>query len=449
MEPPLVLSGGQIPIFIPTIAMECLYKAVSNKCSGKGGKEHILQECVGGTLTSEEIICVECNRVFGEEIDTALRDFYLKIIIAIAPSLPSGIRKQKIKVKQSDGVWLEITPGSQLRFTGTKFIEGKNAIITTPDYDGQVIQSIFKAKHGRVGDIKIQEMPISSLYPMITYPEKKHWQAYRAAVKAALNFLIYFEIAGKFPGGMNRNALAQAISFAYTDKDNFSFGGHIVPFIDFSDRFGTGDIQDSLSHKFIVCHSNQEQEARVFFQLFNSFSWYFVVPVLFNSAKDFSFVYSKAFIPERKDSTEYFDFSIISAKEIRDRKFVGWSESAVQFATIQFEKSLEEVHGFCTYYSDLNYSEIIRETIRVTALKYENEPGKREKTFLDLVDNRYSGHPDRLDVVKFVGLQLATESISESEDLYERYKKILPEIRKMFGLPQTLVERKIGRPHSS
>src|SRR5690606_10975080 len=109
--------------------MQCLFREISLKCSDRGSKEHLLQASLGGTLTSEEVICEFCNQIFGNEIDNDLRDFYLKIILTIAPSLPSGVREKKIRIKQTDGVWLEVNPGNQLTFSGLKFLPAKNAVI--------------------------------------------------------------------------------------------------------------------------------------------------------------------------------------------------------------------------------------------------------------------------------------------------------------------------------
>jgi len=153
-------------------------------------------------------------------------------------------------------------------------------------------------------------------------------------------------------------------------------------------------------------------------------------------------IYEKGFIPTREDKLEINNSLLIETNTIRDRKFVSGSKLAIQFAVSQFEKSLEEVHGKCTYFADLNYPDIVKETIRVTGLKYKAGPEKPKLILLDFVESRYSGSRKKDDVLQFVRAQLDNKPVLLEAEIYDMYTELFPGIRMSFGLPEIFLERK-------
>ena len=71
---------------------DCLFFQETNDCTNEFTAEHIIQQSLGGTLSSPQIICASCNNFFSNNLDKAINDFYKNMYIILSPLLP-GTRR--------------------------------------------------------------------------------------------------------------------------------------------------------------------------------------------------------------------------------------------------------------------------------------------------------------------------------------------------------------------
>jgi hypothetical protein len=417
-----------------TVNEKCLYSGFSNNCCDKMAKEHVLQESIGGTLKSTEILCDNCNHYFGDKFDFQLKMFYLKIILNAALDLPNGLSKSEYRIKQKDGVELVLSAGNTVSFRGIRYLDGERAILATPEHEVTVIEKIFNKRHGTVGKIKTQEMPISNRYQTIDYPKKDYYQTHRAAVKSSLNFIRYFELKGKFPGPINWDALGSAKRFVFDNNDGFYFGRNKVPFIDIQSLARKWEIKNELSHHFIVSNDSKAGKAYVFLSIFNSFSWYFEVYGMFRESQSFTFVYSKVFLPNKQSREKVYRKALVTEKMERDIRFVVTKDS-FRFSANKFEESMENVHSQSTLHSDLYHSSILKSTIRTIGLNFKGQKNKADLVIKELISNRYSGSVHLKEVLKFTEIYIGKNKIGNPRKTLSYYRSLLKKIVKKYGYP--------------
>lgn len=91
---------------------KCIFCGFENEKDFKK-KEHIIQEGIGGTLTSSKIVCEKCNETFSQTYDVEINEFYAHIVNLLANWMPSGVKKKKIKSNQNGIPWV-LNPGGTL-----------------------------------------------------------------------------------------------------------------------------------------------------------------------------------------------------------------------------------------------------------------------------------------------------------------------------------------------
>lgn len=77
----------------------CLLNNVSGGCGSEFKFEHIIQEGLGGSLKSADIVCSRCNGVFSRELDQEIVDFFLLIRDVLSPLLPGSLKNLIIREK--------------------------------------------------------------------------------------------------------------------------------------------------------------------------------------------------------------------------------------------------------------------------------------------------------------------------------------------------------------
>lgn len=415
----------------------CIYSRITQKCVSQTANEHLIQECIGGTLKSKNIICEACNRFFGSKIDKAIKDMYLKIILEIAFLLPNKIRKTTVPLKAKYGLLIELSAGNTIDIRSGRFIAEKSAFVSPKKFGIRKAKKILKIKSPSPNKVTSIEMPISDFIGEIPYPKKDYWLAYRAAVKSSLNLIRYFELNDQLPKGVSVNwsMLGTALRFVYEDLDSFAFGYNRVPFIDVSEETKKYRGHKHFGHHIIVCNYGGDlNEAFVFISLFNSLSWFFSVPNMFSTDKEFTIMYQKTFLPKRITRIKVWKKAIINRKAIDRNKLISKSGDGIRFAIKLFEEAIEHEHSKLIYYSDINVNEYVAKTIKTMALRHKYESNKYWKAVVDVLTVRYSGHPEINEITKNVSASEPRRVVTLRGAL-KCYRSLLRKTKRVFGFP--------------
>lgn len=180
--------------------MRCLFSDVLSResvCSGESA-EHLIQMCLGGRHKSSQVICANCNRYFGDNIDPGLCEVYSTIIDAIRPMMPSQFTTiQRTSVSADKSVPLLVREGGIVQLRISQFTyrnDGSVESIYLPGHwSHRKRQEYLKAK--RLDKFTKQSVvPLTDITPSAISKRQFVFGAseYRAIVKSILEIFDWY-----------------------------------------------------------------------------------------------------------------------------------------------------------------------------------------------------------------------------------------------------------------
>ncbi len=146
-------------------AATCLFRDLDGPCNGDSS-EHVIQQCIGGTLESDEVLCDRCNHHFGDVIDPPLCEHFEPIVTALGVVARAQLRRRQIQAVSIDGnVPLRQRAGGVVELPGVHRehdAEGDLVAVAAPPAEAHLVPMIA-AREAPGEPFTIRNVPVTDL----------------------------------------------------------------------------------------------------------------------------------------------------------------------------------------------------------------------------------------------------------------------------------------------
>lgn len=427
-----------------------MFHQENDECNELTEKEHIIQKKLGGSLSSRQILCNNCNKYFSRAIDEELVKLYRPILINIAPIIPGNLKNIFMEPDSTD----DVLP---LRIRAGGVAEAKKRIKIKRDNHGKVTQIIARdniseehlieiaERQGVSPDfIKITRVPISeyeSEYSFETLITKK---TLRAVLLDLFELVKHCTITKSFPDLVSSSKLK---AYRLWIRKGFSSKELMLPAIPVAP---IETILDSLfepstfSHKLAICYDKSSDWLILSAQFLDTMPWLFIFPNLSLDFSSFSILYKKALV----EGNDYFD---IKDKPLLNRANMHWprfsdaTRESNNFARIKFLMAFREQQSRSAYVLDMKDDVKISQMLAGYVAEFKKTSSRPEvRSIVEVLRKRYSKSPHSKEIENLVkekaGHFLPENTCISKNGVLNAYRECLKFIanNKKYGYPKLL-----------
>lgn len=431
-------------------AHECLFYCNDIECNDHSKEEHIVQEGLGGTLSSNNLICDSCNKYFSREVDLELVNFYEPITKILAPFLPGDIkRKKKSSELISDNGErhkIEYIKGKAnlSKITKSYSHNGELKTILAPTTTSPTTLARIANGHGVTGKA-IQTLLVTEHFTNAREGVCLTVNAalIRAILLDILELADYASFTKNLPNIARHQYLSELRYWVRVGKPikHLPLRNIFYSFAPISDFLDTLFEQSTFSHKLIICFDHEYKVLILIAQFFNTMPWVFVIDNISVHNCSVSILYKKALL----DGTDQFFVdskqALIDIRDIRWRVFVTTSADACEFARIKFEQEFQKQHARAYYESDLRDDDYITKRLNYYCANSCDKENASIDAISKLIESRYQTSEHLSEIIKMTKNK-AAEIFSSSAGIdIQRvliYRECLKCIKEKYGYPKVL-----------
>lgn len=432
----------------------CLFHTINDGCGSKFKPEHIIQEGLGGSLKSSEIICADCNKYFGDNVDPVVTGFFKEILLVLSPLLPGDLKRKKLYTESiRDSTPLLVAPGGR--------VEVRKISKRRVDEDGDMIEikGPLGAKRSdleRIAGARAQsfERCFEKDDYRINYSINE--VLVRAIMLDLLEILKYATIQQKIPNIANHPCLEDLKRWVRHGTQSWNFPPKQVPFAPISDLLDILFSPCTFSHRLAIIYDHKMSKMLFSAQFVNTMPFVVVLDEVIIDKTSLSVLYQKVLLDDAKskDSLNTIEQAEINIADLEWRKFSTATKEAQEFALREFYKEYSRRLGKAHYELDMRSCHTLCKDIRDYQIKYKTVKQSEAviNTICDLVGSRYI-HSPYLNEIKGIAHDItksrfyinSRESQYTLEDIISIYRDCLKAIaaNKGYGYPE---KRKFDSP---
>lgn len=438
-------------------AADCIFYPESNgACDDRAKPEHLIQEGLGGSLSSSDLICSACNGFFGERVDPCIVDFYRPIISHLAPLLPGRAKKKAVSAKstvESDS--LRVSAGGVVDWTKISRRYGdQGALIEVVGPAGtpeSLLRDIVSREGGDPSEFKFcDDATVSSVLaqPEYTVTFALDANLARAVCLDLLEFLRYSTLRVGLPDLARETGLATFRCAIRQTTSYFDDRAREVPFAPIEDLLESLFQPCVFAHRLAISFDPSHAVLVLAAQFVDTMPWVFLIESPFAHPDPFTFLYKRALV-DGENEFLHSDTVELSAADVRWRQF-GSSVGAIRFAQQKFMQAYFETQGRAVYELDMRSDAELLETFARHSDYHRSQQTKDPvvAAIIDTMRSRYrtSIYLDDVlqrtqDIVHSEGLD-AAQTAGAGGELLRVFRLCLGEIKKTYGLPDSV--RRIG-----
>lgn len=280
---------------------KCLFFEENSNCNNVASKEHIIQQGLGGTLSSPDIICGNCNNYFSDCLDIELIRLYEPIMKVLSPLLSGRLKhkKKKAKLTSSAGEECDIEyvggAANLAKIHKEYSSDGRLESIFAPSsVSRKTLQEIAKA-HGVKGET-FNEVPLTEQFPDAV--EKTPLAITPGVVRAILLDILeladYVSTAQDFPNIARHSSLKDLrFSIRMQPSKQFPPRGITVPFASVSDLLDDLFEPSTFSHRLAISFDYKSKVLILVAQFANTMPWVFVLENIVVNSSSLSVLYKR------------------------------------------------------------------------------------------------------------------------------------------------------------
>jgi len=372
---------------------KCLFYQETNECSNNFSPEHIIQEGLGGSLKSSDLVCVSCNECFGNVVDPVLTDYYRPILEILAPILPGDLKRKKRKTESiPDSTPLEIHAGGHAKLR--KIIKecdknGELIGITAPE--GKTREEIEAIAQKRANSFEVTSS--KSYHGVCPLPN----QVLLRAIMLDLIELIRYttkrnglqDISNHYGLSDVRNWVRHGTPANYLPTD--------IPFAPLSDILDAFFKPSVFSHRLAVSYDANRKSIVFVAEFVNTMPWIMILGHVNVYPSSLSIIYRKDLLTAESTQIEpsVMDDAILDFRELEWRRFSSTSYEACEFAWTKFRQQYMDQIGKARYEVDMRSDRGLIDDIGLVCLNYRglNEGEAAPRIVADLIGVRYMDSP--------------------------------------------------------
>ncbi len=433
----------------------CLFFQESDNCNNDFKEEHIIQESLGGTLSSKYIICANCNDFFSHDLDVCLTKFYLPIIEILSPLIPGKLKRKKMKTKLVSGK----------EQVNIKYIGGVvNLAEIKYKYDskGQLVEimapsSIPKekleeiAKHKGAKHMSFEKRLITEQYP--DGIEKSYFDVNTDLIRAILCDILelahYGYIIKEFPNIAMHHRLNELRFWIRTGNSTNRFPPKYIcfAFAPISDILDVLFEPSTFSHRLVFSYNYKAKSLILVAQFVNTMPWVFIFENVVAHSNSVSILYKKALL-DGKDKLWTTKYAVFDIHDIKWRKFSTSTRYAIEFAIKKFEQEFQTQRARAHYESDLRSDDYIKQKIAYYINDFSSKSDTPEiDAIVKRIQEQYQKSQylkDILEMTREKALELLTNKYFAGDQSDQKalfvYRECLKNIKNTFGFPDICVD---------
>lgn len=427
--------------------IKCMFHKDNVNCDQLTKREHIIQKKLGGTLSSKQLLCNNCNYHFSRSLDEELINLYRPILINIAPIVPGNLKKIIMKIDSTNSV-LPIN----IRAGGVADI--KKGIQINRDEKGNVKQifardnisierliEIAKLQGVPIENADISHVPISEYESEYSFETKMTEKTVRAVLLDLFELIKFCTI--------NKN-IQDIISFEQLKpyrkwiREGYITNKLTIPALPFAPIESILDFffkPSVFSHKMVISYEKKSDWFILSAQFFDTMPWLFILPNLLLNQTSFSILYKKALV----DGSDFLDIvkrPLLNKSNLQWSRFSTATPDSIKFARIKFLMALREQQSRSAYVIDMKDDEKISQMLNNYADDFRKKSDNPEvQSIVKVIGIRYakSSHLKEIEAVaqKKAEYKLSKKSSISKKEILIAYRECLKFIAniKGYGFP--------------
>ena len=426
----------------------CLFYHDNSECNNYNKLEHIIQEGLGGTLSSPNIICDNCNNHFSQEVDNELINFYEPIIKILAPFLSGRCKRKKKKSElmseNGEQCHIEYVAGiANLTKINKSYSPDRklDRILAPASISSQKLEKI--ANNEGAKSITVSKLLITEHFTNAVEGVCLNVNAnlMRAILLDILELADHASLTQNMPNIARHHCLNDLRFWVRTGR----FSQHFPLMNIFYSFAPVSDLLDSLfepstfSHRLVICFDHDFKVLIFIAQFVNTMPWVFVLENIVVHTCSVSILYKKALIDGKDQFFMDRSHALLDIRDIRWRAFITTTRDACEFAKIKFVQEFQEQNAQAYYESDLRNNTYIKKRLTYYAENSCNKDNASTDAILKLMENRYQGSEHLSDIIRItrdrVGEMWANSANIEIQRV-SLYRECLKCIKKKYGYPK-------------
>jgi len=426
---------------------QCLFYHESHNCNNKTRNEHIIQKGLSGTLSSQNLICGNCNNFFSKELDTNIISLYEPIMNILSPFLSGKLKRRKKRAKltseESKQYEIEYVEGSANLSKINKIYStnGKlENIIAPASISKKELEKI--AKREGVESKTFKTVPLTEFFPNAI--EKTCLNVSPVLMRAILLDILeladYVSVARNFPNiakHRSMNGLRLWIRTGGLSEPFFLKNAYpwCAPVSDLLDPLFE---PSTFSHRLIVCFDHKSKALVLIAQFVDTMPWLFILENIVVHSCSLSILYKKALVDGQDELITEKSRAVLDIRDIRLRKFSPRTHYALEFAKAKWHQEFRNQWARAYYESDLRNDNVIKQKLTYYASNSHSKINPSIDAVMKLVQNRYQGSryiSDILEITKKKASAEWTNGGNQKEQQILLYRECLKAIKRKFGYP--------------
>jgi hypothetical protein len=434
---------------------QCLFFHESSNCSDVVENEHIIQKGLGGTLSSPDIICANCNNFFSQELDPHLINFYEPIIKILSPLLFGNLKRKRMKTKLISGkeqIDIEYRggvvnlPEISYRYNSNGQLEEITAPSSIP------IEKLKEiAKHKGAKHISFETRFITERYP--DGIEKSCFDVNPALMRAILRDILELAHYGytikKFPNIAMHRCLNKLRFWIRTGRSTNQFPPRDIcfSFAPISDLLDVLFEPSTFSHRLVVSYDYKSKAFILVAQFVNTMPWVFIFENVAAHSHSVSILYKKALL-DGKDQLWSPNYAVLDIHNIKWRRFSIATRYAIEFAQKKFEQGFLTQRARAHYESDLRSDDYISQKFTYYINDFSSKTDTPEiDAIVKRIQEQYQESQylkDILEITRKEALEIWTNTRFDNGQRDQKvlfvYRECLKNIKNTFGYPAICVD---------
>ena len=427
---------------------ECLFYHDNSECNDHIKDEHIIQAGLGGTLSSPNIICDNCNNHFSQVVDSELINFYDPIIKILAPFLSGRCKRKKKKSEliseNGEQCSIEYVAGiaSLKKISKSYSHDGElDRIIAPASISSQMLEKIANSE-GIKGKA-VSRMLITEHFTNAV--EGVLWDVNATLMRAILLDILeladHASLTQNMPNIARHHYLKDLRFWVRTGRlsKHFPLRNIFYSFAPVSDLLDSLFEPSIFSHRLVICVDHHSNVLILVAQFVNTMPWVFVFENIVVHTCSFSILYKKALIDGKDQFFMDSGHALLDIRDIRWRTFTTTTPDACEFAKIKFVQEYQKQNARAYYESDLRNDTYIKKRLTYYAENSCNKDNASTDAILKLVENRYQGSVHLSDIIRITRDRAGERRANSANMEIQRvslYRECLKCIKKKYGYPK-------------
>ncbi|MGA2092072.1 MAG: HNH endonuclease [Sedimentisphaerales bacterium] len=445
-------------------SQQCLFFNESAICNNYFKKEHIIQKGLGGTLSSPEIICSNCNNYFSQELDVSIEKIYAPIIKILSPFISGKLKYKKYKTKLvsgkagQDGIDIEYTGGVANLEKIKPVINPKGQleeIIGPSSVPKDKIENIARRKGAQ--NISFETRLITEAYPDAI--DASYFDVNSSLIRAILCDILelayYGYIKKIFPNIAMHHCLSNLRLWVRTGRATTriltkDICSELAPISDLLDQIFE---PSTFSHRLGISYDCKSKALILFAQFANTMPCVFTFEDIPVHSHSVSILYKKALL-DGTNQLFTLDYGTLNIHDIKLRTFSAATKESREFAKAKWLQEIHTQRERVHYEYDLRIDDFIKQRL----VYYIKELLNKTKTpeidaIVRRIQEQYqeSQHlKDILDITKKKALEIWAHPCFANNQRDQKllcvYRECLKYIKNKYGYPAIAVDMKNYQP---